>query len=54
MRGILVVLACLAVLPAFADEGMWTFINFPSATVHQLYGADVPPGSTMYGCRPYD
>ena len=43
MRGILVVLACLAVLPAFADEGMWTFDNFPSATVHQLYGADITP-----------
>src|SRR5271154_6630833 len=30
MRGLLLVLACVAALPAFADEGMWTFDNFPS------------------------
>ncbi len=30
-------------LPALADEGMWTFDNFPSAAVRQLYGADITP-----------
>jgi hypothetical protein len=43
MRGILLILACCAVLPAFADEGMWTFDNFPSSTVKQHYGADITP-----------
>jgi hypothetical protein len=43
MRGFLMVLACLAALPAFADEGMWTFDNFPTGTVKQLYGADITP-----------
>ncbi|MEO8466072.1 MAG: S46 family peptidase [Gammaproteobacteria bacterium] len=27
--------------PAFADEGMWTFDNFPRATVSQRYGANI-------------
>src|SRR3984885_4926565 len=44
MRGILLALACMAVLPAFADEGMWTFDNFPSSPVKQRYGADITPG----------
>src|SRR5271168_894913 len=43
MRGFLLALACLAVLPVFADEGMWTFDNFPSSTVKQRYGADITP-----------
>jgi hypothetical protein len=43
MRGLLLVLAGVAALPAFADEGMWTFDNFPSDTVKQLYGVDVTP-----------
>jgi hypothetical protein len=43
MRGILLALACLAVLPVFADEGMWTFDNFPSSAVKQRYGADITP-----------
>lgn len=33
-------LAC-ASTPAFADEGMWTFDNFPSAAVKQKYGVDI-------------
>jgi hypothetical protein len=41
MRGFVLVLACLAVLPVFADEGMWTFDNFPSSAVKQRYGADI-------------
>src|SRR5216683_3190136 len=43
MRGFLLVLACVAALPAFADEGMWTFDNFPSTTVKHQYGADITP-----------
>src|ERR1700733_8401407 len=43
MRGFLLVLTCLAALPAFADEGMWTFDNFPSGAVKQRYEADITP-----------
>ncbi len=43
MRGVVLALACVAALPAFADEGMWTFDNFPSNTVKQRYGADITP-----------
>ena len=43
MRGLTLVLACLAASPAFADEGMWTFDNFPSSAVKQKYGADITP-----------
>lgn len=43
MRGFLLLLACAAVLPAFAEEGMWTFDNFPSNDVKQHYGADITP-----------
>jgi hypothetical protein len=28
---------------AHADEGMWTFDNFPAARVKQLYGVDITP-----------
>src|SRR3954462_6972275 len=28
----------LAAIPAFADEGMWTFDGFPAARVRQAYG----------------
>src|SRR5579864_5099509 len=41
MRGFLLGLACLMALPAVADEGMWTFDNFPSSMVKQRYGADI-------------
>ncbi|MGB6306396.1 MAG: S46 family peptidase [Steroidobacteraceae bacterium] len=43
MRVVLLVLAGLAALPVYADEGMWTFDNFPSSTVKQQYGADITP-----------
>src|SRR5882672_9202267 len=43
MRGVVLALACVTALPAFADEGMWTFDNFPSNTVKQRYGADITP-----------
>jgi hypothetical protein len=41
MRGLLLLLACTAALPALADEGMWTFDNFPSSEVKRQYGADI-------------
>jgi len=31
----------LCASPAFADEGMWTFDNFPSAKVRAKYGVDI-------------
>src|ERR1700686_3005038 len=43
MRGFLLLAACTAFAPAYADEGMWTFDNFPSATVKQVYGAEITP-----------
>ncbi|MEP6885530.1 MAG: S46 family peptidase [Gammaproteobacteria bacterium] len=43
MRGFLLVLACLTALPAVADEGMWTFDNFPSSAIKQSYGANITP-----------
>jgi len=43
MRGLLLVLAFLSVLPAFADEGMWTFDEFPSGSVKRQYRADITP-----------
>jgi Peptidase S46 len=43
MRGLLLVLAFLSVFPAFADEGMWTFDEFPSGSVKRQYGADITP-----------
>jgi Peptidase S46 len=43
MRGFLWVVACAAVFPANADEGMWTFDNFPARIVQQRYGTDITP-----------
>ncbi len=43
MRGILLLLACCGALSAAADEGMWTFDNFPASAVKRLYGTDVSP-----------
>jgi Peptidase S46 len=43
MRGFLLLLACSAGLPAYADEGMWTFDNFPSTAVQRQYGVDMTP-----------
>jgi hypothetical protein len=36
-------LAAPAVQPVHADEGLWTFDNFPAARVRQLYGVDITP-----------
>jgi hypothetical protein len=41
MRGLLLVLACAVCWPALAEEGMWTFDNFPVEAVRQTYGADI-------------
>ncbi|MGH8237141.1 MAG: S46 family peptidase, partial [Steroidobacteraceae bacterium] len=38
------ILAILLTAPACADEGMWTFGNFPQAQVKQKYGADITDG----------
>src|SRR5579863_9987890 len=43
MRGLLLLAACAASLPAIANEGMWTFDNFPAAAVHRDFGADISP-----------
>ena len=43
MRNIkwLVLAAVLTAGPVWADEGMWTFDNFPSATVAKKFGAQI-------------
>jgi hypothetical protein len=43
MRGLLLLTACAAFLPAMANEGMWTFDNFPASAVRQSFGADITP-----------
>lgn len=43
MRGFLLLLACAASLPAYADEGMWTFDNSPSTAVQRQYGVEITP-----------
>ena len=36
-------LTALVIAPAQADEGMWTFDNFPAALVKQRHGVDISP-----------
>jgi Peptidase S46 len=43
MRGLLLLLACVTGASAVADEGMWTFDNFPTPAVKQTYGVDITP-----------
>lgn len=43
MRGLLLIAACAMSLSAFANEGMWTFDNFPTASVKQDFGVDITP-----------
>lgn len=43
MRGLFLLLACVICGSAIADEGMWTFDNFPAPVVKQSYGVDVTP-----------
>src|SRR5689334_10464310 len=38
---VLILLGSICSLPALADEGMWTFDNFPTAAVKQKYGVDM-------------
>jgi hypothetical protein len=40
---LLIGIAAFAPAGAWADEGMWTFDNFPSEAVKKTYGADVTP-----------
>ena len=44
MRGFLLLAACAASLPALANEGMWTFDNFPASAVRQSFGANITAG----------
>ena len=43
MRILLLVAALAACLPALADEGMWTFDNFPVSAVQKTYGVELTP-----------
>ncbi len=38
MKRLVIVAALVGTLPALADEGMWTYNNFPSAKVKEKYG----------------
>ena len=41
MRLIALILILTASFPVMADEGMWTFDNFPSSTVEKTYGVPI-------------
>lgn len=41
MRRLCLTLLCAAAVPALADEGMWTFDNFPSAQVKAQHGVNI-------------
>ena len=41
MRGFLLLVASAFSVTALANEGMWTFDNFPAAAVRQNFGADI-------------
>jgi Peptidase S46 len=43
MRGFPLIVACAVSLPAFAEEGMWTFDSFPAAAVKSHFQADITP-----------
>jgi hypothetical protein len=43
MRIILLFVGLAASLPALADEGMWTFDNFPTSKVEKTYGTAITP-----------
>jgi hypothetical protein len=43
MRIIVLIVALCASVPSLADEGMWTFDNFPSSTVEKTYGTEITP-----------
>jgi len=41
MRLLILMMALTAAAPALADEGMWTFDNFPAASVQKIYGTAI-------------
>jgi hypothetical protein len=43
LRILVLMLATAAAAPARADEGMWTFDNFPADAVKQAYGVEITP-----------
>jgi hypothetical protein len=43
MRVVALMTFLIISLPALADEGMWTFDNFPAAAVQKTYGTQVTP-----------
>jgi hypothetical protein len=43
MKRLVVVAALIGALPALADEGMWTYNNFPTAKVKSQYGFEATP-----------
>ncbi len=43
MRILFVLSTLVAIAPAIADEGMWTFDNFPADAVKKAYGVDITP-----------
>ena len=50
MRIVMMIMSLAACLPALADEGMWTFDNFPSRAVQRTHGFEVTPASvTTFG-----
>ena len=43
MRILPLIIALTAALPAMADEGMWTFDNFPAGALEKAYGVRLTP-----------
>jgi Peptidase S46 len=43
MRIIIMILAIAAAAPTLADEGIWTFDNFPAEAVKKTYGVNITP-----------
>jgi hypothetical protein len=43
VRGLVLLIVCAAFFSAHADEGMWTFDDFPAAAVKRSFGADITP-----------
>ena len=43
MRGLVLLAACAIFLPAHAEEGMWTFEDFPAAAIKRSFGVDITP-----------
>ena len=43
MRGLVLLAACAIFLPAHAEEGMWTFDDFPAAVIKRSFGVDITP-----------